>query len=921
MVQEEFSIEDIMASQPTVESTNPISGPNGLSGPKRGKTMLELISAKLKANAPSSEFSVQDINDAHNALTNNAPSDIIGSNQGAPAIGSFNNGPGNPNSLIGASQSTPAQIESYKRQTDEGLQERLKEEERIRTTGYTDEDLAKFKSTSALTTTDIQDELGDLSDSEKATVSKVFKDNFMDSMKTMDVGELHAFRKILFGDTADDANQGQSFARGVRKEVEKTGMGIAQRVGEMDSSLSIGKGHQGRMLAQINNQAKTNHPGYTLTGEIAGAVAEFAPLTAASAVFAPSVAVAGIMPLVKAVKVAKESYRAVMAQVRTANARAKVAGASDRVKDRAKTLNGMFDKANDALTAAEKALRLAKTNATVPLLGAGAVYGATRPQEDPDYSGYDIVRTAGTEAAMSLAGGKIGGYVLGKIGDGAQHLFKKHGGGTPTVPLVDANGNPSDELLVALKKEGIKFKDLAHYKEYIKRRDHANRFYDDNGDILDSVRDSWDQRRAVTGDETTIEETLEALKSHNDDLDYDGAVSHLKVSDDVADQAIRDARFKELGIEPTQTGLDHNTDFARTYGSELDSPEASKLRNALVNESQGFKDAVQKLADDLGDPDIDGVARDIRAVLELRRKSHGDSIAEKSNSINLEIQELKRGNGVDPINQDEIGRLEAELDKLKVQNEYFRDKNTIKRILKPSNGDGSGSDYYYRAVEVFKDVVTGRKDGVRTKVRNIKEVIKELGKEGKEGKRATRNLQSAAVMYMLEKAVKGATGRKVKGQSFSYADFNAAYDEIGESTLKILFKKDKAALASLKQIHSASKDSGKFYEGLSDTPLELQENAIHALGGKAISVLLAAAGFISVGFTGKMAATEIMQAGKRALTKGELRTEIAKQIKAKPELRGELVKLTKQYPALFAAMGIATSTKSWDASKEDNKRK
>ena len=605
-------------------------------------------------------------------------------------------------------------------------------------------------------------------------------------------------------------------------------------------------------------------------------------------------------------------------------------------------------------TAAEFAPLVATGAGAVPLLTEGAVYGLTRPQEK-GYTSADVAMTTGGEALLSLVGGKATQKFVDMVSPLARTAYTKITGNTPKGSLISETGEPSQELIDALKSQGIEYDDLL-----------------DGAGVFDQMK--------------------QLLKAQPVGVE--------------PEQAVRSARYEALGIEPTKSSVTQSFDDAvesQVLRRQINDPEAAGLRDALANESEGFKNAVLNLAEQTGDPDVAAVGETIRDALKSRAKSQragkneaykdlakeagktGDQIfipsvdIEKSWNTGKKIkrsqmqgfhsdikESLMRYGVVEPdeafnklvqkgeeeiaplsannfeslrqelnanINpQDpttsailkpiisslddsvdsatkgfEGGEALAELSKAargkaREYKQEFDSKNMVTDILKTK--PGTFDTYNIRGQDVFNKLV---KNSRKTPTaQQLNEVVTSLEKAGSKGKKAIADLQSATIMNLLTEATSQLSAKGMKGQQFSYTSFRKALEGIGDKEMDILFRSNPDALVQLKELGKAAKDSQTFFDAIPKGSAADVQNMFT----RSFAPLFETVGFAKAGFLGKLAAQTLAEKTGERLSKSRLRKAVAKEIKGRPEIRQELVKLTKQYPGVFEALGIASFDKA-----------
>ncbi|AUR93156.1 hypothetical protein NVP1184A_17 [Vibrio phage 1.184.A._10N.286.49.A5] len=610
-------------------------------------------------------------------------------------------------------------------------------------------------------------------------------------------------------------------------------------------------------------------------------------------------------------------------------------------------------------TAAEFAPLAVAGAGAVPLLAEGATYGLTRPQEK-GYTAADVAMATGGEALLSLVGGKMTQKFVDMVSPLARKAYTKITGNSPKGSLVSDTGEPSQELIDALKLQGIEYDDLL-----------------DGAGVFDQMK--------------------QLLKAQPVGVE--------------PEQAVRSARYEALGIEPTKSSVTQSFDDAmesQVLRRQINDPEAAALREALANESEGFKSALLKIADETGDPDIVGVGETIREAIKSRAKTQriakseayknladeasktGDQIAIPADEIvqswnsgkkikrsqmqgfHADVKEsLMRYGVIEPdeafnklvqkgeeeitplsannfeslrqelnanINPQDpttsailkpiISKLDESVDiategfdggkaltdlsktargKAREYKQEFDSKTMVSDILKTK--PGTFDTYSIRGQDIFNKLVKNSRKTPTSQ--QLNEVITALEKSGSKGKKAIADLNSATVMNLLNEATSQLSAKGMKGQQFSYTAFRKALEGIGDKEMDILFRGNPDALLQLKELGKAAKDSQTFFDAIPKGSAADIQNMFT----RSFAPLFETVGFAKGGFLGKLAAQTLAEKAGDRLSKSKLRKAVAKEIKAKPEIRQELVKLTKQYPGVFEALGIASFDK---ATREDD---
>tara|TARA_R110001599_G_scaffold173340_2_gene365163 strand:- start:13395 stop:15893 length:2499 start_codon:yes stop_codon:yes gene_type:complete len=730
----------------------------------------------------------------------------------------------------------------------------------------------------------------------KSMTSEEFEKVFIEKMDTMDTGfagKLKPVMDFLYGEKAEDASYRQSFNRGFSQELAETGIGVKQRVRDLFGSGSeeekAAEWLDQRVLRQLDK--KTKNPITQAVGKGAGVVAEIAPLAAGAALAAPAAGV-GV--------------------------------------------------------------------GTAALLTEGAIYGATRPQKE-GYTGADVAKTTAKEAVLSLVGGKASQYIIDAASPLIKTAFSKLTGKAPSGSLINENGLPSEELKQVLEAQGITYGDMLQ----------QSGVFEEMQTLLKAAPAGVDPEQAVRAaryDALDIEPTTSSVTQGFNEA-VESQTLRRQINDPEA-AALRDALGTESeGFKQALVNLAEETGETSTTGAGQATRDALTARKADVRteKNEAYKllaEEAEKVGESLP-VSVDTISSAWNQTKKIKRSQmtalhsdlketlmrygviepdeaflklivSGDEEIGQLSAKNFESmrQELNANiNPQDPTTSAIIKPILKELDasvdaaaegagqaakltdlskaartKAKEFAQEFNSKTTVSDLLKTK--PGTFDTYSTKAQDVFNKLIkTSRKTPT---LQQLDEVMTSLEKSGEKGVKAIADLQSVAIMNLLNEATSQMSAKGVKGQQFSYTAFRKALDGMGEAELKRLFSNNDVALNKLTELGKAAKDSQTFFDAIPKG----SANDIQNIFTRAFGPMFSGIGFLKGGGIGKMAAEALTEKAGDTLTKRKLRKAIAAEITGNPQIRVELTKLSKQYPWLFESLGIALTTKSVEANEE-----
>lgn len=189
-------------------------------------------------------------------------------------------------------------------------------------------------------------------------------------------------------------------------------------------------------------------------------------------------------------------------------------------------------------------------------------------------------------------------------------------------------------------------------------------------------------------------------------------------------------------------------------------------------------------------------------------------------------------------------------------------------------------------------VVTKHLLGRASPIEDMQRTLASLSKAGDKGKQAIADLQSSAVMDLLEVGF-GATSNKIDGvQMLNPAAFQKGLKKIGDKKLNLLFSNNPEGLKKLRNLGnvaaSIQKQAGAIPKGSAAVNAEYFKKIMRMMAGS------------KVPFAGTV--FEVMDIASK--NKGK-REAVKAALEAKPEVAKIAVNINRAYPAMAQALGIA----------------
>ena len=705
-----------------------------------------------------------------------------------------------------------------------------------------------------------------------------FKKGYFESMGKLDQGERSKLESFIFGDTAQEANPLQAFARGARGELEETSLGIAQRlgIGEADEQEANRK--------QTALKQQTNYPNTTTAGKIAGTMVELAPLAAIGVGAAPLLAEGAAYGFTRP---QEEGYTAGDVALTTGGEALLSLVGGKATKKLVDTAGPILKNIYSKITGAEPKGLLINSSGepSQELIDALEEQGLTYNQLINESGVFDQIK-----ASLKAQPANV------KADQAVRAARYEALGITPTKSSVSQGFDDAVESQVLRRQinepEAASLRDaLADESQGFK--DSLSNLADETGDP-DFMQAGETVRTAIKGrmkDQRTLKS--ESYKKLAEEAELIGKSLPIN-SDSISEAWGQTKRIKRSQMSPLHSDVKESL---MRYG--VIEPDESFLKmidkgdEELVDLSaKNFETLRQELNANINpqDPATSAILKPIIKSLDKSVDFAAES-AEQSAKLS-DLSKEARGNA-----------REFAIE--------FNSKDMVNDILKTKKG--TFDTYQIRGQDIFNKLIkTSQKTAT---AQQLTEVISTLEKSGAKGQKAIADLQSATIMNLLNDATSQLSAKGMKGQQFSYTAFRKSLEGMGDKELGILFKNNKQGLNKLKELGKAAKDSQTFFDAIpKGSAADLQN-----MFTRSFAPLFETIGFAKGGFLGKLAAQTIVEKGGERISKSRLRKAVAAEIRAKPEIRTELTKLTKQYPGVFESLGIALADKTIRQEQPDKK--
>lgn len=569
-------------------------------------------------------------------------------------------------------------------------------------------------------------------------------------------------------------------------------------------------------------------------------------------------------------------------------------------------------------------------------IGLGAITGATE--------GAVVARGEGGDADQTLAGGvggaAIGGAmeilipVLGRMGSRVFNAL----GRKPKGALITAAGEPTEELLAALKESGTTFDALTDDAvEFIANQKpgavadevaRLARFKSQGiratkGDISQGFADQAAESRLLSMAQNDAAEPLRQYKLGQSN-DFVKAVNDLVDGLGVPDEAgasIKSAlagresllRSQKNALYKQAAEMAPELNQVPIFGDAIiealpDKRTLRRLSRMEGSQIRALQDMLVEFGLDTSDEAVEaftksggeitpltlGNLEDFRAGLNLISRADKTGAANVAvgpvlGALDGEADEIAKAladSGID-AGEEVLATLGAARSTTRQLKTEFSPNSVVGRLT------GKKPDGFTPIVEASK--VT--KEIARQPVEQVQLTMSSLFKAGDEGKKAIADMQASVVLEALESALK-APSRKTAGiETVGGNQFAKYLDKFGDDRLAILFKGNEKALTALR--------------GLKQTGLDMMP-ADRAVPKGSAPVILDALN--RLGRAPGVAA--VVEAASFVLRAGSDERAVAKAIAAKPEWVRAVSEMDRIAPNVVTALGLSGFAANVDLEEE-----
>lgn len=554
---------------------------------------------------------------------------------------------------------------------------------------------------------------------------------------------------------------------------------------------------------------------------------------------------------------------------------------------------------------------------------------------------------ADAEGQEFIEGAGIGGVVAGTaeaifpvLGRLSRKTFNSLTGRTPKGALVDAKGNPTSEMQDALDRAGLTWEDMKvsaqdmimSQQQGVSPEEAARmaRFEQigapyTKGQITKDFAQRKKEQALLESEEAIASDLREIGLKQSDAIrnELSGVVDNLGVSGDTG-SALKDALssrkkmlkedknalYKKLGEEAQQLesvpvmteGIFNALPDARLQRrvSKLAPSQYESLKDLLVE--YGVDQSPEAVEDAMAQgikPEMLGLSNFEEFRQDLNRIASSDI----SGSISMIIDPLKKAlddeiniasNALEGAGGD-IAQLakDARIANTIYKTEFDEAKITSKLIDSVKRGSTQPK---IEASQAYNKIMAKS-----APIENLERVMESLRAQGGLGKQAVNEMQSKAVLDLLDSAF-SAQSRQVKGaRVFGGTPYSKQFESL-KPKLDILFSGNKKDLAKLENVYNIAQDiippAGATPKGSAGFFID----ALNKIGLYSVASKAPALGPL----------LEVMRSYGE---KSKSRAFVEKAINAKPKVKELAWSLDRDYPQLAASIGIAGISKT-DENKE-----
>ena len=300
----------------------------------------------------------------------------------------------------------------------------------------------------------------------------------------------------------------------------------------------------------------------------------------------------------------------------------------------------------------------------------------------------------------------------------------------------------------------------------------------------------------------------------------------------------------------------------------------------------GLKDAGEDFAGEVTPLSVDNVERFRKSLKAIERSDDTKAITVATSPITKALDDeldlmTDAGVGIPPSLAKTLKDARAAV---RAEKTEFDPKSLVGRLVGTKKNSSEQMIEASKIVPKLFAKATPREDLLKT--------MQSLSRVGEQGRAAIGDLQSSAIMQIMDEAF-GASTRKIDGvPTFGAGAYNKAVNKIGKDKLNILFNNNPAALKKLKDIEGIAKliqpSGAAIPKGSATANLEIANR----LFGMSLGAKIPGANII----------LDMMTTAKGAAQK---QRSVAEALAAKPEQLKIAQEIDRSYPALAQAFGIS----------------
>lgn len=538
--------------------------------------------------------------------------------------------------------------------------------------------------------------------------------------------------------------------------------------------------------------------------------------------------------------------------------------------------------------------------------------------------------TTGQQAAAAGIGGAIaGGFelavpIIGRLGGS---LIRRLTGRPPKGAVIDAAGNPSDELVDALNKSGQTIDDLT-----------AQAQRELQGQAVDPEQVARQARAEAAGVPLTRGELTQRFEEQ---------ATEQQLLQSAADpQAEKFRQFKLTQSEAIRKKLEGSVDtkvlpeesgtlikdaltgqkkLLRTQKNELyaEAAENSKNLKGLPLFTDSVEDAIPD-ADTLEDlaitaPEALSKLDNLLVKFGLKEPAEGVTVDTVQLSVsNAErfrknLNAIQRGDqtgassvaigGIKDALDGELDNLADVLTKQGVPDNIVAPLKKARKTVRQLKTEFSPQALVGQLVDVKRDGITpiiesskvySKLSSSAQPVENVRKLVKTLNASGEQGVEALAGLQTTALLDLIDAGF-GTGSRKIDGvRVFSPTAFKKRVKSIGRSKLKAIFENNPEMLANIRNIDELSADLIPAAGAVPKGSAPVLQDLMNRLGIITISAKIPG---------GNLVVEQLQRLSQGAQT----RRAVERAVTATPEAIKADEVIRRQFPGLTSALGVTAA--------------